>query len=651
MKLTLGARWRHGCGLTFIIALLLAVFLPGKTARAQIVPPPSYTFQECDQVREPQLRDELNRIAQAVFVEGRDGIDVAAIVARKWSALNLDAVVNRAVDAATDQVMKETDLGDRIISGWSPEKAEELTRQVAAYAFDSANFHAAIDQLSIDVTDEVVSEVRLVTAKSASSALLCVQSFLGDSISPTMTALLNEQIQERLDEALETPDLDQGWLDIAKNHPTTLLGVGAIIGTQIAKRIGQRLAGQIAGKVVARILGRLGSSVVPLVGWVIGAALIVWDLFHASKGSLPQIRDALQDPEVKEEIRSHVTALVDDELRTELPQLARAVSNDVYSNWQDFRKKYVRVLRLAESNRQFKAILDNTSTDDVKRLAELVAVIESEFGLEQLEKSLDLGEFERIFGLPDSVLNLLKDGVDPAGTVAWADLAGEMLGAVIELELYRVASASDFIDREDLGAVLALEDAGLVQKFMLLDRRARAAIAGLSSQQVKPVLELLSAEDISFLAVELLSELEPQERNVVVDRILSAPALLAELRVESVRAAILDSPNPGSALNYIIQKKKNAPWVGKAVQMIAGIGPVLSGDLPWGLFRRYDGAVLGQVVLALVGLAALLIVWRRVFGSHRRQEVSVNVVLPESRRDEPADSDAKRLETGDREEN
>ena len=540
------------------------------------------------------MRDELNRIAQAVFAEERDGIDVAAIVARKWSALNLDAVVNQAVAAATDQVMKETGLGDRIISGWSPEKAEELTRKVATYVFNSPRFRGAFKQLSIDITDDVLSEIRLVTAKSASSALLCVQSFIGDSMSPTMAALLQKQIQNRIDEALEAPDSDQTWLDIAKGHPKILGGVGVIIGTQIAKRLGQRLAKQIAGKVVARILGRLGSVVVPLVGWVVGAGLIVWDLWSARQGSLPQIRDALQDAEVKQAIRAHVADQVSDELRRELPQLARAVSNDVFSNWQDFREKYVRVLRLAESNGRFRQILDNTSTGDVERLADLVSVIESAFGLEQLERSLDLGEFERILALPEGVCNMLRDGVDPAETVAWADLAGEMLGEVIELELYRVASASDFIDREDLGAVLALEDAGLVQKFMLLDRGARAAIAGLSSQQVKPVLELLSAEDISFLAVELLSELEPQERNVVVDRILSAPALLAELRVESVRAAILDSPNPGSALNYIIQKKKNAPWVGKAVQMIAGIGPVLSGDLPWGLFRRYDGAVLGR---------------------------------------------------------
>ena len=185
---------------------------------------------------------------------------------------------------------------------------------------------------------------------------------------------------------------------------------------------------------------------------------------------------------------------------------------------------------------------------------------------------------------------------------------------------------------------------------MLVDRDARAAISSLSSQHVKPVLDLLSVEDISFLAVELLVELEPQERNVLVDQILSAPELLPELKAVPVRSAILDSQNLSSTLNYIIQKKKKVPWLGKAVQMVAGIGPVFSGELPWALFWRYDGEVLGHVVWVLVGLVAFSFVWRRVFSSHRRQDINVNVVLPESRNDEQAVSDVKRLEIQNREE-
>lgn len=650
MNMRPAAKWRREYGLKLIIALLLAGLLPAQAAHAQSGPP-SYTFQECDQVREAQLRDELNRITQAVFDEERDGIDVAAIVARNWIALNLDVVVDKAVDDATSRVMAETGLWDRIISGWSPEKAEELTRRVADYAFNSQTFRDAIDQLSIEIMEDVVAEVRLATAKSASSALLCVQSFIGDSMSPTMAALLQEEILQRLDDdSLPVSESDRSLLDIAEAHPKTLVGVGVIVGTQIAKRLSQALGKQIAGKVLVRILGRLGSVAVPLVGWVVGAGLIVWDLWSARQGSLPQIRDALQDAEVKEEIRAQIADKVSDELRTELPQIARSVSNEFYSRWQDFRRKYLRVLRLAESNPRFREILDDTAIGDVKRLAELVSVIESEFGLEQLEKSLDLGEFERLLALPEEALQMLRGGFDPAQTVAWADLAGEMIGRVIELELYSVASPSDFRDREDLAAVLALEDPALVQKVMLVDRNARAAILSLSSQHVKPILVLLSVDDISFLAMELLAALQPQQRNVLVERILFAPELLPELKTTFVRNAVLDAQNLSSTLNYIIQSKKTAPWLGRAVQMIAGIGPALSGERPWGLFWRYDGAEMGQVLWALAGLVALSIIWRRVFSTRRRQDINVNVVLPESRNDEQPVTDAKRLEARNQEE-
>ena len=84
--------------------------------------------------------------------------------------------------------------------------------------------------------------------------------------------------------------------------------------------------------------------------------------------------------------------------------------------------------------------------------------------------------------------------------------------------------------------------------------------------------------------------------------------------------------------------------------MMGGIGPVLSGELPWVLFWRYDGAVLGQVVWVLVGLVALLLVGRRVFSPRRRQDVNVNVVLPGRDSGEQAVSDVRKLEAQDREE-
>ena len=640
-----GAKWRQHSACAFLIALLLAALLPAEAARAQTTPPLSYTFQECDQVKEANLRDELNRITQAVFAEEQGGMDVAAIVDRNWVALNLDAKVDAAVDAATQNVMEETGFWDRLISGWSPTKAEELTREVAKYAFDSPDFRESFDLLSLNITDDVVADIRFMTVKSASSALLCVQTFIGDTMSPTMAAVLEEQIQARLDEIRVGPDADVNILDIVKTNPELVGGVGIIIGTQIAKRLAQRLAKQIVGKVVGRILARAGSAIIPLAGWVIGGVLIIIDLINAREGSLPQIRDALQDPEVKEEIRAQVAEKVGDELRVELPQLARSVSNDVFSQWQEFRKKYVRMLELAETNVRFRAILDNTAVDDVKKLAEFVAVVEAKLGPERLDSLIDKGLLERILGLPEEVLIMLDLGVDPDEVIAWADLAGELIVEVIELELYRVASPSDFRDRADLERVLALEDVELIQKVMMLVQDERVALLGLPTAHIKQVLDALSVEDLSWLARKYLAVLQPQKTNLLVDRILRVPELIPELKVDSVRETLLESQDFEATLNYLTQRTKETPQLGQVIQMLAAIGPVFSGELPWALFWRYDGSTLRMSIYVLAGLIILYFARGRIFPRRRQQDVNVTVVLPESRGRDENDTNVKKIES------
>ena len=171
MTRRIGVNWRKCPTLALLIALLLSALMPPKAARSQSDYPVSYTFEECEQIKEASLRDELNSITQAVFAEEQGGIDLVAIVNRNWVALNLDATVDKAVADATEKVGDEEGLWGRIISGWSPAKAEELTEKIAALAFGSPAFRNAIDQLSLDITADLVSEIRLMTAKSASSAL------------------------------------------------------------------------------------------------------------------------------------------------------------------------------------------------------------------------------------------------------------------------------------------------------------------------------------------------------------------------------------------------------------------------------------------------------------------------------------------------
>lgn len=635
------------------VALILSALIPPLPARAQGSPPPSYTLDECDQISEASLRDELNRITQTVFAQGQAGIDIQALVNRNWIDLNIDAAVDEAVAAATQQVREEERLWDRIISGWSPKKAEDLTRKVAQYAFASETFRSSFDRLSGAISADIVSEIRLLTAQSASSALLCVQTYIGDQMSPTLASVLAADIQAKL-ENIQFPEEENpnllSILSIVEANPKLAGGVAVIVGTQIAKSLGQRLAHRIAGRVLGRILARATTGAIPLVGWIIGAGLIVWDLFNAEKGSLPQIQSALQDQEVKSEIRTQVVEKVRHEVRMELPPLARSVANEVYSQWIDFRKKYARVLELAKTNVRFQKILQFTPVTEVKNLAEFVATLESKYGSIRLADLIDRGLLERLSALPPESLEMIVSDVAPEVVIEWAELAGERIGQVISLKLYRVALPTDFTDRTDLERVLVLNDAERIQKLMLLDRAERSAVLGLPTSYIEQVLKALSSEDLAWLAKNYLTKLEPQERNRVVDRILREPDLILELKKELVQSALLESKDFEKTLNYIAQKTSPALGVGQVANILAMIGPALSGEPPWSLFWHYERVVLRNALYAVAALFILaFIIWRMLTSRRQRQDTHVTVILPEDRGGNEFPPDVRRTERRSRE--
>ena len=445
---------------------------------------------------------------------------------------------------------------------------------------------------------------------------------------------MDEHIQERIDEIVVDPDPESATiLDIIELHPELLSGVAVIVGTQLAKQFAAKMAQNIAGKIVVRILGKLATSAIPLVGWIIGGGLIVWDVINAGEGAFPQIRAALQEDETKAELRKQIANEVHEELLAELDltELSRSVSNDVFSQWQGFRSKYGRVLELAKTNSRFQGLLDNTPVEEVKKLADFVSVVEAKLGSARLESLLDKGQFERLLALPQEVLEMLELGVDPDVVIEWADLAGESVVLLVATELYRVASPSDFRDRADLERVLVLGDAELIQKAMLLDREERDAVLALPTVHIKQVLEALAPDELSWLAKAYLTKLNAQERNVLVDRILREPKLITELGVEFVQVTLLESQDLEETLDYITLKTGDRLWVSQVFDMLSSISPALSGKLSWALFWHYDGPILRNSLYLLAGLIVLGILWIRIRSRRQRQDVNVTVVLPEGR--------------------
>lgn len=628
---------RHRLTYAFLITLLFFSLLSPVAVRAQSTSPVSYTFEECDQVDEVSLRDELNRITQAVVADEQSRLDVAGIVDRQWREMGMDSRVDRAVEDAVELVRSDTGFWERIWSGWSPSKAEELATRVAEEAFGSGRFEGQFDEFSTRVANDIVEEIRLVTARSASTALVCVQEFIGGRFSRTLVGALNGQIEEALEQSKRDPETDQNFLDILEIHSNLAGGVAVIVGTRIgvalAKRLASVLTRNIIGKILARILVRVAVVGIPIVGWIIGGVLIIIDVYNSRDGALPLIRDSLQGDDVKDEMRKWMAEEVSEELRIEMPSLARNVANSAFSQWQDFRMKFIRVLQLSETNPRFRQILDFTEIDQLAKLSELVALVE-EHEQDRLEDLIRSGKFEFMQTLPEDALEIYRHSGKSDALISWAELAGDLILQVVEYQLYLVSDATDFVDFDTLDNVLRLEDETAIRKSMSLDSEEREALLALPLETTRSLLlGDLNASQLSLLAEILLTLRSTQNAELLADFVLNYPALLSLLESDSVKDALLQSQDLQAALSFLVEGTFGENGVGRVFQVLEDLAPVLSGDVSWLLFWQKNGRFLsnpGNLLTILGGLLLLFLILRIIWG-RRRTEVNVTVNVPKHR--------------------
>ncbi len=610
--------------LALLLALAILLGLLPRPAQAA-APGQDYTFQECDGVEEAALRDELNRIAQEAVAGEQGKLEVAALVARNWVALDMDSAVDQAIDQAVERVRQEEDYWNRFLSGWSPEKAQEFTGKVTNYAFSQESFQAKLDALSAAVAADLSEQLAAISAKSASSTLLCIQSFIGDRYSGTMATLFQEEIQQKVEKLELASDEETQVTVLLESHTKGLAGVGVIIGAQIVKRLARKLAQRIAGKILGRILGKAATSLVPLAGWIIGGGLIVWDLIESGNGSLPQIQAALKEEDVKAGIRDEITAAVTEELDAELPRMAREVSNDVYSSWLDFKSKYRRVLAQAEEDAAFQELLNETPVEEVYKLATLLDIASQALDPMTLQASFQDGRFERVFNLPEESFAILEAGGSLEETIAWAELAGSSVEQVAALEIHKLKSPQDFADRQALEAVLALEEPSRIQKLLLLDPQAMDALLGLSTENLKPLVDSYSVDDLSWLA-NYVAEMEQEPKNELIARLLDDPAVIQELKSERVKELVVKSPNVERTLEVLAPSEKRQASPVQA--LVEDSADLLNGEIPLAIFWRRYGTTrnLGLLAAALLALALLILLFRR-----RNRPVQVTINLPQGR--------------------
>ncbi len=561
----------------------------------------------CASIHDEALRDELNRFAQQAIGPTGQPVDVAAAVAAAWQRVEMDQAIDAAVGHGVQTVRQQEDLWSQFLSSWSPQQAERLTQAVAAAAFSAPVFVQAMDRLAEEVAVELSAEIARLSAESASQALLCLQRYIGHRYTEAVAAAFSAELHAdaaTLGQVM-AQEMDTGILAVLDRHRTALGGVGVIVASQLARRVvqevGEVLARRVAGRVVGRILGKAGSTVIPAVGWAVGAALILYDVMESREGALPQIQEGLQAPAVKIAIRNAVVAELEPQVQRELPQIARNLANELYAQWLEFQRRYRLALTLADENPAFRQVL--AETEDLAQLASLVDAMLSYLGTDALNQAIAGGHLPRLLTLPESAYQIWQVQPSVEALLAWADLAGGQMDAVVAHEIYKHKAPTE-LDRATLLALLALEDPEAIANLVLLKPAHLATLLTIARPHLRTLARQLSPEDLAWLA-GYVQRLDPQQTNQLVAQLATRPALMERLQDSRLQEILRRSPDLGSALAFLDGDVTLWALADDLLRLAAR-------SVSLGLFAHKYGPVVTALVVGLPLLLLLALAYRLV---------------------------------------
>jgi hypothetical protein len=547
----------HLQGLLVVCIVGAGLLLPARPAGAAPAGRPAsqgYTFEECGTVETDALRTEIEALALDVFSQGSAEIDLPTIVAQAWQAEEMDRVVDESVALAVDELRSNTSYWNRFLSGWSIEQAGRFAEEIAEQAFASPTFTAALEQLAATVANQLTDELTAMTARAGSTALLCLQEYVGAQYSTTLYALFEQEIaagMEDLDIAA-AGQVDVSALDI---HGKGLTGLSVIIVSQLVRRISLRMSREVgervAGRIAGRVLGRLGSSLVPLAGWVIGAGLIIFDLVEGANGALPQIERSLTSPEIKAAIAAELATSVEEELNRELTLIAASIAGEMVEEWRLFCTRHPHLCSLPEESADFRVILDTTPVQELEALSDLVDAYMEILGRVALEDAVATGSFEQMLRAPALATAVIRQSGSTASVLPWLERAGERWPEIVESGVYG-HFAPDQLNDAMLDGLLALDDPAAVEAAAALPADVLTALLDAQPGDVAEVLVALSPEEVEWLVAHAATTAGPL---ALLIRDLAA----GTTTVETVRAAEAAATTTAAAAASAAVAQNGAP--------------------------------------------------------------------------------------------
>jgi hypothetical protein len=533
--------------LSFVLAAAVAQTHCVPALLAQTPPSQAVThddYEACQAGDERAFQASVEKITIAAMEKGLQGVDYAAAVDAEWRKLGVDQIIDKRVDIAVEEVQNETSLGTRIQSLGNKEKAQQLATAVAERVYRSEAVSGAIENLAEGVGQSVGARIELASQDAASPALDCLKAFLGSRYGQTVAGVVsgNAATEFGLDPDKGGASVNAGA--VLKQSSSGITGAAILIVRRqlanMARRIGQRIVGAVLSRLVSVVAGG------------IGLVLIAKDIWDLRNGVLPIISDEMKTAATKTMVKDELAKSLSEQIGLHVREIGAKSAERVVEIWHEFRRAHLKALDLADRNEGFRKFLSDVQPASFARLDEVTGLVLSAEGEAGILKRLGDGTLETaIHKLPEPAMTIAREtrAIEPA--LAWAAVAGDDLGKVVDFEIYR-RGKPDAFTKGSLDRLFAVDDRLAISRLASIDRAARDTLFDLNANDLKALARTLGEGELTTLAAYLTGLADgPRER--VLRAVAADPARMRLMSPPRVRNAILASSDQAAAVDMFLR--------------------------------------------------------------------------------------------------
>jgi hypothetical protein len=482
-----------------------------------------YLSPTCENIKDWQLKSELQTIIDNYFTNPNT-FQVSKIVETDWQTLGINQKIDNAISLAITQVRKQGNGWDKFSSNWDQNKAEKFTETIINTAINSDELKRYLESLSIRISNQISRDLELAVSESSQQGVKCLQQYIGNKYTEVFVTPFSDNIQQ--------PDLDSlkkvspKVKSFVSSQSLALSGLTLIVVAQVGKRIANQVAKRVLVQLGERLLGRIGTAVIPLIGEIAGGVLLVVDVANSMDGVLPEIEKEFKKPELKDAIKQEYINTVSSVIKQQSPDITIAITNELYSQWLDFKRRYQEALEFARISPEFSIILEKNKSQ-LDKVALLLTSCQYEMGTNEILEIVSNGKFEEALTLPETSFVILS-GHQIDYLLDYRKLAGNKLDQVVQLEIYKHI-APDQLDRNLLNKILKIEDTTTIQRISLLDMSEIKTLLKISTENLIEISARLTPDDLSNLA-QNIANLKQSDANSVIRLLLSDNRLMSNLK-------------------------------------------------------------------------------------------------------------------------